>query len=132
MELRGHLLVSAVAAYLAAQPAAARTTLNLDFERRGDKPASPDGPFAGGQGYEAVLDDADVRSGKPALRITRRGGRDGFGVATAALSVKPARSKSGVWNFCRSRRVARRDGVSDRRILPDRVYGTWLSANSLI
>lgn len=96
MDLRSHLLVPVVAAYLAAQPAAARTKLNLDFERRGDKPASPDGSFAGGQGYEAVLDDTDVRSGKPALRITRRGGKGGFGVATAALSVKFARGNT-VW-----------------------------------
>jgi hypothetical protein len=94
MELRYHLLVPVVLAFLAARPASAETTLNLDFERRGSNPASPAGWFAGGQGYEAVLDDTDVTSGKTALRITRREGKGGFGVATAALSVKSMRGKT--------------------------------------
>ena len=91
MNLRCHLLPPLALAFLAARPAAAQTKLNLDFERRGANSAAPDGWFTGGQGYEAVLDDADVRSGKTALRITRRGEKRGFGVATAALPVKFAR-----------------------------------------
>jgi erythromycin esterase len=94
MDLRYPLLVSLVTACLAADSAAAQTTLNLDFERRGDSPDVPDGWFVGGQGYEVVLDGADVRSGTAALRMTRQEGQGGFGVATATLPVKLARGKT--------------------------------------
>jgi erythromycin esterase len=85
----------AIAALVSFAPAIApaQTTLNLDFESRGDDPSMPDGWFVGGQGYEIKLDEADRRSGKVSLRMTRTQ-EGGFGVATSMVPVKLARGKT--------------------------------------
>ena len=93
MTFRTALLVPL--AWLAAQgPAAAQTPLNLGFEAKGADPSTPEGWFVGGQGYEARLVGDDVREGKAALRLTRKDGAGGFGVATATLPVALARGKT--------------------------------------
>ncbi len=76
-----------------AAPTWAQTAQDLDFERRGDDPSQPRGWFVSGQGYEVVLDASDVRSGKVALRMGRKGVSPGFGVATGLLPVHLARGK---------------------------------------
>lgn len=75
-------------------PAWAQGTENLDFESRTDDPTVPDGWFVGGPGYEIKLDEADVKSGKVALRMTRTGGQGGFGVATGAIPVEAVRGRT--------------------------------------
>lgn len=92
MMIRRLLLV--LSACLAPALASAQAPLNLDFERRSDDPATPDGWYTGGQGYEVALDGRDVRSGKLALRMTRQAGQGGFGVATASVPAKVVRGKT--------------------------------------
>ena len=88
MPIRIASLAVAALVYLAPAIAPAQTTVNLDFETRGDAPSLPEGWFIGGQGYEIKLDEAERTSGKVSLRMTRQQAQGGFGVATSVIPVK--------------------------------------------
>ena len=94
MPVRIAPLAVAALVYLAPAIAPAQTTVNLDFETRGDDPSLPEGWFIGGQGYEIKLDEAERTSGKVSLRMTRQQAQGGFAVATSVIPVKLARGKT--------------------------------------
>ena len=77
-----------------ADVATAQAPLNLDFEaQRG--PAFPNGWSVLGPGYEVRLDEANPRSGKVSLRMTRKSPGNFAAATTPCRSKPPGARRSG-------------------------------------